>query len=333
VHQQALTLFKEAEIPGLIIAISVDGKRNYYSYGFADLKSSKIFSENTIFEIGSITKTFTANLIWQLYLENKLDVNASVRKYLPESLHNDSILGRIIIRDIAQQSSGLPRLPDNWLKVKGFDPLQPYGPYNREYLYEYLSSIKKIKPGTYEYSNVGFGILGTIAEIITSVKLETLYSNYIFRPLNMNASYTLKRKSNNDTATGYMEGQPVNYWTFDAMSGAGAIKSTATDILNYLEAHTRNTKKKFFNAAALLIKNIRPASQNIGIGYGWHTLNDLSARVYWHNGGTYGFSTFAAFEPEKKICLVVAANAFQVNARVDKFSRELMKWLLKNEKE
>lgn len=322
-HEQVRNFFQKTKAPGLIIGISQNGKKQYYTYGLADSATQKIFHAKTIFEAGSITKTFTANLLMQFKEKGLLQLNDAAGKYLPVA-GNDSVLGKLILSGLASHQSGLPRIPKNMDRHKDYNPMQPYI-YRREHLYPYLQSLKNIDPGKYAYSNLGFGLLGTIMENISGKSLESLFDEYILKIAGMDYSYIDNKKENSDTATGYFNGKPVNYWLFDCMAGAGAIKSTAEDMLKYLDAHHLARVNDTFNSAVKAItvpqKRITPEMQ---ICYGWHTMEALKHQVFWHNGGTYGFSTFAAFEPVTHTSMILAANKFSVNQSVDKLAADLL---------
>jgi serine-type D-Ala-D-Ala carboxypeptidase/endopeptidase len=202
--------------------------------------------------------------------------------------------------------------------------MQPYQFYNKEHLYSFLERLKKINPGSYAYSNLGFGLLSTIEENVTSMPFESLLNKYIFQPLQMDNTYIDAKKNTTDTATGYFYGKPAAYWQFNCMAGASAIKSNAADILKYLDTHIETKDENFSAVVYKITQPVKPVSTNMQICYGWHTFEDLKHRVFWHNGGTYGFSTFAAFEPNTKTSLVIAANATGDNAALDKLAVDLL---------
>ena len=324
IHKQVKDFFKKAKAPGLIIGISQHGEKKFYSYGFADSANKHSFTPQTVFEIGSVTKTFTANLLFQLQEQKIVNINSSITQYLPAQFRNDSVLQKITLANIASQTSGLPRLPDNLDKIKEYTPMQPYQFYKREHLYSFLKSIRKINPGSYAYSNLGFGLLSTIEEDVTAMSFESLLNNSIFQPLQMDDTYIDAKKNRADSATGYFYGKPADYWLFDCLAGAGAIKSTVADLLKYLDAHIEYKSENFSAVADKIMQPVKPVSVNIQICYGWHTLENLKHRVFWHNGGTYGFSTFTAFEPNSKTSLVLAANATGDNAALEKLAVDLL---------
>jgi|CXWL01.1.fsa_nt_gi CubicO group peptidase (beta-lactamase class C family) len=323
-HEQVKVFFKKAKAPGLIIGISQNGKKKFYNYGFADSASKQTFNAETIFEIGSITKTFTANLLLQLHEQKILDIQSPALNYLPPDFGNDSVLQKIILADIASHSSGLPRLPANIDKIKEYTLMQPYQFYTREYLYSSLKNLKSIKPGKYGYSNLGFGLLSTIEENVTAMSFESLLNKHIFQPLLMDNTYIDAKKNTTDSATGYFYGKPADYWKFDCLAGAGAIKSSAADILKYLDAHFEYKNENFSTVVHKITQPVKPVATNMQICYGWHTFEDLKHRVFWHNGGTYGFSTFAAFEPRTKMSVILASNSTGINSALDKLAVDLL---------
>lgn len=327
IYQKGTSFLRQSKAPGIIIGLIYNGQRQYFSFGITDSVSGKIFDKETIFEIGSISKTFTANLIWQLAAENKINPEHSIAEYLPFT-DNRSTLEKIYINQIAKHNSGLPRLPSNMSRAPGANSAQPYQLYSKDYLYDYLKETAPVKPGTYSYSNLGFGILGTIAENIKHKGLEELYKDYIFRPLKMNRSYLERKHSKSDSATGYFMGKATPYWLFGSMAGAGAIKSNAEELLNYLQAHFDSTGNKISKAGYQLRSNLTRVNERMMIGYAWHSFEDFKRRVIWHNGGTYGFSTFAGYEPTGKIAIVIASNSSGVNNFVDKLAHEVMEWLI-----
>ena len=323
-HEQVKLFFKKSRSPGLIIGISQNGNKKFYSYGFADAAGRKQFNANTVFEIGSITKTFTANLLFQLNEQKILDVQKSVLNYLPPGFDNDSVLQKITSVNLASQTSGLPRLPANLEKIKEYTLMQPYKFYKREHLYTFLKTIRKINSGKYAYSNLGYGLLATIEENATSMSFESLLNKYILQPLQMDNSYIDSKKNKADTATGYFYSKPADYWQFNCMAGAGAIKSTASDILKYLDAHIEYKDENFSAAVHKITQPVNSVTTNMQICYAWHTFEDLKHRVFWHNGGTFGFSSFAAFDPATKTSIVLAANATGDNIALDNLAIDLL---------
>lgn len=327
VQRLVTEFYSKAKPTGLLIGVSRNGKQSYYSYGYADSVSGRLFTANTLFEAGSVTKTFTANLLLQLEELGQLKLQEPLTSYLPVTA-KDSSLYHITLRNLVNHSSGLPRLPANIGAVKGFNQAQPYL-YNRAHLYAYLETVNKLKPGKYNYSNLGFGLLGTIMELRTGYSYESLLNRFILQPLQMDYTFISDAKRKTDTATGYSMYKPVPYWTFDCMAGAGALRTTARDLLRYLDAHHWLSQETTWTAAVNRFKEPGMAlNKNIQIGYGWHTLESLKHRVYWHNGGTQGFCAFTAWEPNTHTSVVVVVNQFSINNPVDQLGVGLTEYLI-----
>ena len=328
VQRLVTEFYSKAKPTGLLIGISRNGEKSYYSNGYADSASGRPFTATTLFEAGSVTKTFTANLLLQLEELGVLKSEEPLTSFLPVTA-KDSSLYHITPRILVNHSSGLPRLPANLGAVKGFNQAQPYLMYNRAHLYAYLETVSKIKPGNYNYSNLGFGLLGTIMEIRTGYTYESLLNQYILQPLQMDYSFINSAKRKTDSATGYTQNKPVPYWKFDCLAGAGALRTTAGDLLRYLDAHHTPSVEKAWTAVMQRLKEPGTAlNKNIQIGYGWHTLESMKNRVYWHNGGTQGFCTFTAWEPVSHTSVVVVVNQFSINNPVDQLGVGLTEYLI-----
>jgi CubicO group peptidase (beta-lactamase class C family) len=328
-HEQVRNFFKKSKAPGIFIGISRNGEKAFYDYGYADTASKKRFGSETVFEIGSITKTFAANLLFQLDAKGIVNADRSLASCIPGVDVNDSALSKITLKQIASHTSGLPRLPSDLDKINGYTMMQPYLHYTRNELYPFLKQLKNIRPGKYAYSNLGFGTLVSILENETKESFESLLYKYIWQPLGMSSSYVNTIKGR-DSATGYFYGKAAPYWQFDCMAGAGAIKSNAVDMLKYLDGHIQPSNKGFSEVVDKITTRISSAGPAMDVAYGWHLMPELKHKLIWHNGGTYGFSTFCAFEPVTKNSIIVVSNSTGVNAALDKLSADLMILLMGN---
>src|SRR5699024_2066700 len=154
VKQSIQRRLDEGDILGISIAyINVDGSVNFYSYGFLSTDKQKQVSKNTIYEIGSVSKTFTSLILSRLVLQHKVALDDPINKYLPDSLHVPSYHGqKITLKSLATHTSGLPRMPSNFFPK---NILNPYANYAVSYLYYFLDHYKLArKPGTsFQYSN------------------------------------------------------------------------------------------------------------------------------------------------------------------------------------
>jgi CubicO group peptidase (beta-lactamase class C family) len=158
----------------------------------------------------------------------------------------------------------------------------------------------------------------------TGKTYEELLREYIWLPFRMTNTYVTGKVKYENRAVGYFTKQPAEYWEFDCLAGAGAIKSTTTNMLNYLEGNIQTRNRDIAKAIERITVPTYPISPDVSIASGWHTFENLRYRTFWHNGGTYGFSTFCAFEPKTKSAVIIACNSFNVNSQVDKLGTDIM---------
>ena len=287
--------------------------------------------ENTVFEIGSITKTFTSTILVMLERDGKIRINDPVQNYLPDSvtIHNFTSSEIVKILHLATHTSGLPRLPDNLFTAKTIAK-DPYKNYTTSDLYFFVNNyILPREPGTrYEYSNLGVGLLGHLLTRASGMTYEQLLHKYITDSLGMTMTgVNMTPEMQKYLAKGYDEkGEPSGNWNFDVVEGAGAIRSTLKDMMNYMSFHMGKTNKLDFKDGLQLMQKRRfeTGMDNIYIGLGWHISETSGGKqVIWHNGGTGGYRSMIAFMPELQTGVVVLTN--QAND-VDGIAMEILKY-------
>ena len=284
---------------GVVIGV-LEGETSTFGQAGTLKKDGPPVDADTLFEIGSITKTFTGLLLADAVLKGKATLEDSIAKHLPaDLLTTDSPLRSVTLLDLATHTSGLPRLPANL--DKGADPNDPYAHYSVEKLYEYLRLFKEAdfeKRGELSYSNLGVGLLGHLLERIAGKPYEELIAETIFTPLGMKSSFiqckpgVFPADQLERFATGHSGGKPVAHWHLNAFCGAGAIVSSARDMLAYAGAYwSPQTPESLKQAMAFAIK-----PQRKGMGLGWFIGGDGLN----HDGGTGGFRSELRVNPEKK---------------------------------
>jgi len=228
-------------------------------------------TKDTVFEIGSITKVFTA--------------------------------GRpITLADLTTHASGLPRLPTN-LETASLD--NPYATYDVAKLYAFLSGYQLTRePGAqWEYSNLGAGLLGHVLTRRTGLSYEQLVKTRILDPLGMkNTSITLTPAMRQRLATAHDESlSPVSLWDLDALAGAGALRSTADDLLTFAAANAglidTPLKSAMERMRALRRRGRTPAMEQ---AMGWLVIKPLGSELFLHDGGTHGFRSAIVVDPAHK---------------------------------
>jgi D-alanyl-D-alanine-carboxypeptidase/D-alanyl-D-alanine-endopeptidase len=297
---------------GIVVGTLDESGRHVTGYGKVAKDRSQAPDGDTVYEIGSITKVFTSLLLADMVERGEVKLDDPVAKYLPKTVKMPSRNGReITLLDISEQRSGLPRMPSN---IKPADPANPYADYDPAKLYSFLSGYTLTRdPGEkYEYSNLAVGLLGHVLSLRSGMSYEELVRKRIFEPLGMTStSITLSVDQKNRLAPGYDATlKPVKNWDLDALAGAGAIRSTANDMLKFLAANLELTDTPL-KAAMRRMRSVRKdaGSPNVEIAMGWHIFKQ-NGDLFWHNGGTAGYRSFAGFDPAKKTAVVVLCNTF-----------------------
>ncbi|QJD97514.1 beta-lactamase family protein [Mucilaginibacter robiniae] len=295
---------------GLSIGVLQRGETHVYHYGETAKGNGQLPDANTLYEIGSITKTFTATLLAWYVNAGKVKLTDSITHYLPDSVSSNSALRGITLLNLANHTSGLPRLPDNLLTSQT-DKLDPYENYTVPLLFSYLKNCKlETSPGqVYDYSNLGAGLLGTILERVSGKPYERMVIDCITHPLHMqNTVLNLRPEQNGHLATVYnQEGGVTPTWHMNALAAAGNLKSSLSDMLLYAKANLDLQNTKLGKALHLVQEVTFNKQQKVALG--WHLIRVNGVEYYFHNGGTYGSSSFMVFNPARQTAVVLLSNA------------------------
>jgi CubicO group peptidase (beta-lactamase class C family) len=239
-------------------------------------------------EIGSITKVFTALLLAQLQTTNRLDLTAPIAQYLPDSLNLPASFDQITFEHLATHRSGLPRLPAG-MKLLGKGATDdPYAIFNQDRIYQAIQETKlKRAPGTKgpKYSNYGAGLLGFILGLSQGKKYEELLQTEVLTPLGL-ASATF---SDDELRVGHARKKEVGPWHLGELKGMGGLRMSPTDLDKFL-AVSQDQNHELAQAFAETFK-IRYQAKRSAIGLGWLFLKDNN--IVGHNGGTLGARTEA----------------------------------------
>jgi serine-type D-Ala-D-Ala carboxypeptidase/endopeptidase len=296
---------------GIVVGLIDANGRRIVAYGQSAIGSGQPVTADTIFEIGSMTKVFTALVLADMAQKGEVALTDPVAKLLPSSVKMPARGDRVItLEDLATHTSGLPRLPSN-LAPK--DPKNPYADYTPVELYAFLSSHELTRDigSRYEYSNLGGGLLGHALSIRAGLPYETLVRTRILEPLGMKSTSTrLSQAATGRLAKGYDANlQPAANWDFSALAGAGALRSTANDLLTFLSAAIGLTKTPLSNAMAAMTSVRRKTElPNVEIALGWHISKIDGREIVWHNGGTGGYRSYMGYDPQRRFGVVVLSN-------------------------
>jgi CubicO group peptidase (beta-lactamase class C family) len=281
-----------------------DGSTRIVAYGMAG--DGKRVDENSIFEIGSITKTFTATLLSDMAQRGEVRLTEPVAKLLPADIAVPSRNGRqITLLDLATHSSGLPpeatNLPSN-------DINQPYAGYTAAELYAFLRAYRLPRnPGaTTEYSNVGEGLLGHALALRSGRSYDELVHERILDPLHMTSSgIDLSADLRPHLVRGHdADGTLVPPFEMGVLAAAGSLRSTIVDMLKFAAANLDTGDGELQRAIAATHTPRRRFGQ-AQIGLNW--LDEHG--ILWHNGGTTGCSSFIGIDARRQVAVVVLSNS------------------------
>jgi CubicO group peptidase (beta-lactamase class C family) len=281
---------------------------------------------DTVFEIGSVTKVFTSLLLADAVQRGEVALTDPVSKYLPPDVKVPERGGKkITLADLATQTSGLPYMPTNFHPK---DPGNPFADYTAAQLYEFLSSVELTRDigSKYEYSNLGVGLLGHALARRAGTDYETLVRTRILEPFGMkNTAITLSKSMKEHLTPGHDGAlNKVANWDIPTLAGAGALRSTANDLLTFLAANIGIEKSPLAPSMAAMIAARRPTgTPNLEIALGWHIWTRNGHEIIWHNGGTGGYRTWIGFEPKSRTGVVVLSNTM-TTAGVDDIGLHLL---------
>ncbi len=296
---------------GIILGIIDDGTVRVVKIGSSGM--ARPLDTRTLFEIGSVTKTMTATTLAEMVLAKTVTLNEPISNILPATVRVPSKDGKqITLLNLATQHSGLPRMPSN---IVARDPENPYADYTKADLFQFLDSYTLTRdPGaSFEYSNLGFGLLGTVLAIKAHLSYDALIESRIFAPLHMTqSSVTLPPALRPLFAVGHdSSGGSVEPWTLRTLAGAGAVHSNMHDMLNYLRC---NMGLGPLARACLFAQQPRSTFPGHRIGLAWWT--DNGTDIIQHGGDTAGYHAMIAMTADRTRGIVILSNGPEVDGNL-----------------
>ena len=295
---------------GIVVGVVDSTGARFFVYGNTARSGGQPVNEHTVYEIGSITKVFTALSLADMALKGEVSLDDPVQRYLPDSVRVPSRPGHeITLRLLSAQRSGLPRMPGNFAPA---NPANPYADYDAARLYAFLNGYTLTRdPGaSYEYSNLGAGLLGLALARHSGTSYEEMVLRRVTGPLHMgDTRITLTPDLRARLARGHAGELEVGNWDLDALAGAGALRSTAQDMAKFVAAAAGLTHTALDSAFRLTEAIEFDAGPTMRIGLGWHVVGPDTSAVVWHNGGTGGYHSFIGFDLRRKIGVVVLSNS------------------------
>ena len=295
-------------IPGVAVAFFYVDRGYIICYGVADKWKKNPVTPDTIFEIASVTKVFTSTDLALQVERGYVTLNDSVTNYLPGIDRYKGALNQVTLLELATHSSSLPREP----------PSMRGRPQTEQAIVNFLNKwMPSTHIGTqYQYSNLGFGILGWALANREHVTYDQMIANDILRPLGMNSTMTqVPPNLNRNYAQGYTpKGTPASRWR-SLLPGGGSLRSTPQDLLLFLEANLGFTDSpELTQAIAIAQQGYFKVNNQLTMGLGWQRFQKNDFLIIDKNGGVPGFSAYIGFILDKKIGVVLLANKSKINS-------------------
>jgi CubicO group peptidase (beta-lactamase class C family) len=299
---------------GIVVGLVTPSGSRTIAYGTAAKDGTQTVDANTVYDIGSITKVFTALALADMVEHREVALGDPVAKFLPK----DIAVPAVTFADLATHTAGLPLRPDN-LAPK--DPDNKYAQYGVADLYGFLARFKPARAigAPYEYSNPGYGLLGIALSRRAGKDYDALIADRILKPLGMaDTARTLTLSMQSRIAQGYSydvataDLTPATHWDFGSgVAGAGGYRSTAADLMKLLEAVLGMRASPLAPAFALMTGTRRPGGMMpaTAIALAWNVLAQDGREIVWKNGSVGGFRSFIGYDRAARTGVVVLTNA------------------------
>jgi len=317
IEQHIAAVMEADNVPSFAVAI-VHGRQTVYAqaFGFMNLKEQKPATIDTLYNIGSVTKTFTATLLMILRDAGRLDLDDEVSRFLPETVElPKDAEGRVAtLRHLAKHTSGLPTDPPNRNRAKRAG-------YNVADLYRDLKTVKLASPvgQQWSYSNLGYGLLGHALERTGGSTYEELLKQLIFAPLGMDdSSISLEPDDRQRFAAHYWADlrirREMRPWTWGEIAANGGITSTVTDMAKYVAFQLTEQDHETLPVSLASLREVRgqpldPQPGAVQQCLGWMASHTKQRGLWYEHGGEVdGQSSYVAFSPPLGAGFVVLSN-------------------------
>lgn len=305
IEEKIISAFTEFPINTQFSIAIVDGEDvEYYGYIKHNDGVEPVNNKDKIFEIGSIAKVFTSTLLAQLVEDGKLYLTDNININYPFTFKNNINLKFI---ELANHTSGLPRLPENLDLLNEANPYKTYGKNEINHYLQFIMSLKNEPSTTYTYSNLGGGLLGYTLGLSQNSNYNDLLENKILNKYNLKNTYTTIKGIENRLVSGLnAKGDIVSNWEFDVFTGSGGVLSTTYDLARFAIAHFNQNDE----VLSLTRKSTFKVNNDLEIGLGWHILkSDDDRKIFSHNGGTGGYTSSMSIDIDNNKAIIILTNA------------------------
>lgn len=295
--------YKKNPEVGISVGFISNNEEYYTAYGNVNKESKSRIDENSLFEIASITKILTANLIAQAVIEHKIKLNDYIDDYLPkEYVLHESLKNKIRIADLASHQSGLPDI--DFVKLIELNPQQPISNVTQNTLTALINTCNVLKDyGKYRYSNIGYTLLGQILEKVYGKSYDTIIREKLTNPLKMTTTLTKNFNVKNKTTGHNQDGGIQEFFNWNVTAPSGLVKSNSADMIRFLKV-VLNDKTKV-GQAAVIGEKIFYKDDKREIGLGLHISTDDQNTLYLKSGDSMGQSSVICYNRAKKWGIII----------------------------
>lgn len=291
---------------GISVGFIKNSEEHYTAYGKLNKESKIDINKNSVFEIASITKILTSNLITQAVIENKIKLDDYIDDYLPkEYVLHKNLENKIKISDLASHQSGLPDL--DFGKLIQLNPQQPVSSVTEKTLTTIINNcINLIDYGQYRYSTIGYTLLGQILERVYGKSYDEIIRTKIIEPIRMTNTLTKEFNVKNIT-TGYNpSGGIQEFFKWNITASAGLVKSNASDMITYLKELLRQESE--ISKAAIITEKIYYKDENREMGLGIQIMTDDKNTIYLKSGDSMGQSSIICYNRVENWGIIILLN-------------------------
>ena len=302
---------------GVVVGVIEPAGRRVVAYGKSGAADGRPLDGDTLFQIGSVSKTFVGLVLADMVLKGEVKLDDPAAKYLPAGVKMPQRGRPITLVDLQLNVSGLPRMPTNFNVHGEPDPIEAY---SVQELYQFLSTYTPTRePGvSFEYSNVGVSVLGRLLGLRAGKEYEDLVKERVLLPLGMTStSVHLSAEQLKRVVPGHAKDLlPVHSPEMKTLYPSGSMRSSANDLLNFLEANLGYRKTLLEQAMQFQMRvPTVPATQGPQVpgapqeGLGWRFRETMGRSLTYHDGDKDGYRAVMAFDRERRTGVVVLANA------------------------
>lgn len=296
------------EIPGFIIGLVDHDSIFIVPFGTVGKNNSLLIDDTSRFQIGGLTKVFTAHLCQIMKEEGIIDFGLCINRYLPEKFQN-IYFEKITVENLLTHTSGLTGIPQNMGNTE-FNLQNPYENYSQENFAEYLGNLRDLKyHGNYNYSHMNYALLEIILENQSGMSYPILLEKYILVPNAM--TQTSAEHLPLGLTPGYdRSGRLSVPWTFKSFLGSEGIVTTCRDLTLYIRNQLDDDQKAFSFDAILEPRHKIKGSKRTQVAIGWHLFsNKTSSGLYLHSGKTDAHAASIHFVPDTRTAVIMLTNS------------------------